>query len=77
VLARDEIDLIIVPALALDASGYRLGYGRAHYDRLLPTLTQAFRVGAVYDFQLVPELPKELHDVPMHCVVSDSRVLRM
>jgi 5-formyltetrahydrofolate cyclo-ligase len=72
-----EVDLVLVPGLAFDARGHRIGYGRAFYDRLLPTLLGAFRVGVAYDFQVLPELPNEEHDVPVHCVVSDARVLRM
>jgi len=76
-IADAEVDLIVVPALALDAEGYRIGYGQAFYDRLLPRLVQAFRVGVAYDFQVVSELPRQAHDVAMHCVVSDTRTLRM
>jgi 5-formyltetrahydrofolate cyclo-ligase len=77
VIDHSEVDLIVVPALALDARGYRIGYGRAFYDRLLPTLVNAFYVGVAYDFQLVPELPRQPHDVAMHCVISDARTLRV
>jgi 5-formyltetrahydrofolate cyclo-ligase len=72
-----EVDLIIVPALALDGAGQRLGYGRGFYDRLLPTLPHAFRVGVAYAFQVVPEIPATTHDVPMHCVISDARTFRI
>jgi 5-formyltetrahydrofolate cyclo-ligase len=72
-----EVDLVLVPGLAFDARGHRIGYGRAFYDRLLPTLVRAFSVGIAYDFQVLPELPNEIHDVPVNCVVSDARVLRI
>lgn len=71
------VDVILVPGLAFDAQGHRIGYGRAFYDRLLPTLPNAFRVGVGYDFQLVVELPVDPHDVPLHCIVTDARVLRI
>ena len=71
-----EVDLVLVPALAFDARGHRIGYGRGFYDRLLPQLTRAFRVGLAYDFQLLAELPDDPHDVPMQCVVTDKRSLR-
>jgi 5-formyltetrahydrofolate cyclo-ligase len=72
-----EVDLLVVPGLAFDARGHRLGYGRGFYDRLLPLLSRAFLVGVAYDFQFVPELPDEPHDLPMHCIVSDARTLRI
>jgi len=77
VIAPAEVDLVIVPGLAFDARGHRLGYGRAFYDRLLPGMTKAFRLGFAYDFQLVMELPNDAHDIPMHAVATDLRVLRV
>lgn len=77
VIAPAEVDLVIVPGLAFDERGHRLGYGRAFYDRLLPGMSKAFRLGFAYDFQVVMELPNDAHDVPMHAVVTDLRVLRM
>jgi 5-formyltetrahydrofolate cyclo-ligase len=66
-----------VPALAVDARGFRIGYGRGFYDRLLPTLPNALTVAIVYDFQLVAEVPEEPFDVPVHVVATDARVLRV
>jgi 5-formyltetrahydrofolate cyclo-ligase len=76
-IATGRVEIVIVPALALDETGQRLGYGRGFYDRLLPQMPAAFRVGVTYDFQLVPEIPADAHDVPMQCVISDARTLRM
>lgn len=73
----ERVAVILVPGLAFDPRGHRIGYGRAFYDRLLPSLPNAFRIGVGYDFQLVAELPVDDHDVPLHCVVSDARVLRV
>ena len=77
VIAPSEVDLVIVPGLAFDVRGHRLGYGRAFYDRLLPHMTKAFRLGLAYDFQVVMELPDDEHDIPMHAVATDQRVLRI
>lgn len=76
VIAAADVDLVVVPGLAFDARGHRLGYGRAFYDRLLPGMPKAFRLGFAYDFQVVMELPDDAHDIPMHAVVTDLRVLR-
>jgi 5-formyltetrahydrofolate cyclo-ligase len=70
------VGFIVVPALAIDPRGHRVGYGRGCYDRLLPTLSHAFKVGVIYDFQLIAEAPNDAHDVPLDCVVTDTRVLR-
>jgi 5-formyltetrahydrofolate cyclo-ligase len=76
-IEASEVDVVLVPGLAFDGQGQRIGYGQAFYDRLLPSMPQAFRIGIAYDFQLLAELPAEAHDVPMHCVISDARTLRV
>ena len=59
----DEIDLVLVPGMAFDSEGHRLGRGRGYYDRLLPRLTKAYKVGVCFPFQLVPCVPAEPHDI--------------
>ena len=70
-----EIDLVIVPALALDPRGARIGYGAGLYDGLLPRMTRALRVGVAFDFQLIAEIPETEGDERVHLVVTDTRVL--
>jgi 5-formyltetrahydrofolate cyclo-ligase len=70
-----DVELIIVPALAVDERGHRIGYGRGYYDRLLPTLTRAFKVAIAYDFQLLAETPDTRNDVRVDCVVTDARTI--
>jgi 5-formyltetrahydrofolate cyclo-ligase len=71
----EAVELIIVPALALDARGHRIGHGHGYYDRLLPRLPRAFKVAIGYDFQLLAELPEQPGDARVDCVVTDARVL--
>lgn len=68
------IDLALIPGLAFDASGGRLGYGGGFYDRLLVQVPQAFRIAAAYDFQIVPAVPMESHDQRVSCIVTESQV---
>ena len=68
---------MVVPCLAIDPRGQRVGYGKGFYDRLLPTLPNAFRVAIAFDFQLVAEVPDAEGDVPVQAVVSDKRILRV
>jgi 5-formyltetrahydrofolate cyclo-ligase len=65
------LDAAIVPGLAFDRAGRRLGYGQGYFDRFLKGLALQ-RIGLAYGFQLVPELPSEPWDVPMHWVVTDA-----
>lgn len=72
----EQLDFIVVPALAYDPTGYRLGYGAGFYDRSLPRFPGSKTVGVAFDFQLLMELPRGAHDVPVHIVVTDRRVIR-
>jgi len=76
VVDPSSVDLVLVPALAVDEGGHRIGYGRGFYDRLLPTLTGATSVAVVFDFQLVAEVPVQEADRPVDIVATDVRVLR-
>lgn len=61
----DSIDLVLVPALAIDPDGYRLGQGGGFYDRALPRL-RAWKHGIVYNFERMEhDLPREPWDIPM------------
>jgi 5-formyltetrahydrofolate cyclo-ligase len=72
-IEKDEIDLIIVPALSFDSAGFRLGYGGGYYDRYLPG-ARAHTVGLALRRLLKLAVPREPHDVPVRCVVTEERV---
>lgn len=71
----ERVDRVLVPALAIDPRGHRIGYGRGYYDRLLASIPSADRIGFVYDFQLIAEAPNQACDVPLNRIVTDSRIL--
>jgi 5-formyltetrahydrofolate cyclo-ligase len=75
VIALGDVELIIVPALAIDVRGHRIGHGHGYYDRLLPQLPRALKVAIGYDFQLLAELPDQPGDARVDCVVTDTRVV--
>lgn len=64
-----KIDLILVPGVAFDKSGNRLGRGKGYYDKVLKQ-TGAYKLGVCFDFQLVERVPVEPHDVKMDRVVA-------
>jgi 5-formyltetrahydrofolate cyclo-ligase len=72
---EDEMDLILVPGMAFDRAGGRIGRGGGFYDRLLP-LYRAVRVGLCFDFQCLETLPTETHDVRMDRLVTDQEILK-
>lgn len=71
----EDIDLIIVPAVAFTKECGRLGQGGGYYDRLLKK-TGAFTVGVGYDFQLCESLPVEEHDMPLDCVALPGALFK-
>jgi 5-formyltetrahydrofolate cyclo-ligase len=77
VVAHESLEWIVVPCLAVDATGQRLGYGRGYYDRALPRCTNATSVAVAFDFQLLAEIPHETHDVAVSWVVTDRQTLRV
>jgi 5-formyltetrahydrofolate cyclo-ligase len=76
-LGRDALSrctLVVVPALAVDRAGHRLGRGGGAYDRALPR-TAGWVVALLHDGEVVPELPAEPHDAPVHALLTPSRGL--
>lgn len=68
--ADDPTALVLLPGLAFDRAGYRLGYGGGYYDRFLAREQQHPTVALCFGFQLVDELPAEPHDVPAAAVLA-------
>ena len=67
-----QIDVALVPGMAFDTLGHRLGRGKGYYDRLLPQLTAAWRIGICFGFQIFPCVPTEPFDLSMHEVWTEE-----
>ena len=67
-----EITLAIVPGMAFDKKGNRLGRGRGFYDRTLPKLVEAYKIGLCFPFQFLESIPYEAYDIKMDAVFYDS-----
>ncbi len=72
--APSSVDVAIIPALAFDMEGHRLGHGLGYYDRFLPSLSCPL-IGLAYDVQIAQRLPREAHDHPVNYIVSEKRVI--
>lgn len=72
-----NIDVIIVPAVAFDKEGNRLGRGGGYYDRFLKKQSHATFIGVGYDFQLVDEVPVRKHDQKMHRIILPSQTIQV
>jgi len=62
-----------VPGVLFDKVGYRIGYGKGYYDRLLTKLG-GIKVGVCYQFQVVEELPRDSWDKPVDLVVTEEKI---
>jgi 5-formyltetrahydrofolate cyclo-ligase len=74
VVESKDLELIVIPALAIDHKGQRLGRGAGYFDRFLEQY-QGRTVGLVYDAEFLPEVPSETHDLPVSLVVTQSRTI--
>ena len=69
------IDMVVVPGVAFDRRGHRIGFGGGFYDRFLATVSCA-KVGLCYDALVLGAIPDEVHDVAMDIVVAESAVYK-
>jgi len=69
----DRIDLLVVPGIAFDRKGYRLGYGKGYYDKFLAK-KDVFSIGLAYFFQLVESLPKGKYDMKLDSVATEAGI---
>jgi 5-formyltetrahydrofolate cyclo-ligase len=75
-IAINDVDLILVPAASVDASGMRLGWGRGYYDKTLGSMERCPPVyGVIFDSELVDEVPRERHDQAIDGVVTPTRTV--
>jgi len=71
IVPHARLQLIVVPGIAFDCKGYRLGYGRGFYDRFLPQCPQALAIGLAYQIQLVENTFPQPWDVPVHKIFTE------
>ncbi len=72
----NDIELMIIPAVAFDRKGNRLGRGKGFYDRLLST-SRATKIGVGYEFQLFDSIPSEAHYVPIDMIITQKTIIKM
>lgn len=75
IISRNEIDLILVPAIVFDCAGNRLGYGKGYYDKWLKGYPFNQKVGLAYELQISRRLPISKHDVPVGKIITEKRTI--
>ncbi len=73
--AEENIDLFVVPGVAFDLSGNRIGMGKGYYDRALQSVSRDSVVALAYEFQLIDSVPAENHDVVMGTIITEERII--
>ena len=75
-VALERIDWVLVPGIAFDPAGNRLGYGGGYYDRLLPRLARGVpRIAGAFEAQVVMAVPTAPHDIGVDCIATESRTV--
>ena len=69
--------ICLIPALAFDLRGNRIGYGKGFYDTFLHRYPHIVKIGLAFEFQIVYEIAHSTHDIPADIVVTDKRVIRV
>ena len=64
-----SVDVAVVPGMAFDSRCNRLGRGKGYYDRMLPKLSNAYKIGMCFDFQKLPGIPADEHDIKVDEVI--------
>jgi len=73
----NEVELIIVPGIAFDCHGHRIGHGMGYYDRLLSENLRVTKLGLAFELQLVDTIPVERHDVSVDMIVTENRIIHI
>lgn len=73
----DKMDLLIIPGIAFDLQGNRIGYGKGYYDRLLSSREAKCIIGLAYETQVINEIPINDHDIPVNIIITEKRTIRV
>lgn len=73
---NEKVDAIIFPGVAFDVTGNRIGYGKGYYDKYVSQLAyQPYKIGVCYDFQLLDEIPSDIHDIKLDKIITEHRTV--
>lgn len=71
-IALDRIAAFVIPGLAFDRDGARIGWGFGHYDATLVAAPGALRIGVAFDCQILDHVPRDAHDVAMNIIITEA-----
>lgn len=70
-----DIHMVIVPGIAFDIEGKRIGFGKGYYDRFLVKIPHAIKTGFCYEYQIAENIPADRYDIPMDYLLTESRLI--
>lgn len=71
------VDLVLVPGVAFDKRGYRVGYGGGYYDRFFSNINEnVIKIGLCYEMQIIPEVPKDPYDIPIDFILTEKEFIQ-
>jgi 5-formyltetrahydrofolate cyclo-ligase len=73
----DQMDLLIIPGIAFDLQGNRIGYGKGYYDRFLSSRKTKYVIGLAYETQVINESPNNHYDIPVNIIITEKRTIRI
>ncbi len=73
-VSLNDIDIVIVPGVVFDQQGYRIGHGGGYYDRFLEK-TSAIKIALAFEFQVLPSIPHEEHDIKVDKIITERRLI--
>jgi 5-formyltetrahydrofolate cyclo-ligase len=71
----EEMDLLIVPGIAFDLQGNRIGYGKGYYDRFLSKGKASYIIGLAFEKQIINKIPKTENDIPVNALFTEKRII--
>jgi 5-formyltetrahydrofolate cyclo-ligase len=74
-VSPESIDLIVIPGIAFDCQGNRIGHGMGYYDKLLKKKINGQHLGLAFEFQIVERILSEKHDVQVEKIVTEKRII--
>jgi 5-formyltetrahydrofolate cyclo-ligase len=72
-----RLEVIIIPGVAFDKLGSRVGFGKGYYDRLLPHISAAKKIAIAFHGQIVDKIEVDSHDIPMNVIITDSEIYKV
>jgi 5-formyltetrahydrofolate cyclo-ligase len=76
IVSPKVVDLVLVPGVAFDKRGYRVGYGGGYYDRFFNKLEKGvIKIGLCYEMQILPEVPTDIYDIPIDYIITEKGLI--